>query len=257
PEDLDVAIIGFGSGVSVGTALKFPVRRVDVIELEGSIIEAARFFEDVNHLEYTLDHWPYVEMDRLTIINDDGRNYLASTQQQYDVIISEPSNPWITGVSDLFTVDHWRITKRRLRPGGIYCQWVQLYELSPENIKTIYRTFASQFEHVIVLSADDRSSDTVMLGSDQPITLDLERLQAAYALDGVAQELQRANMYSPFDIFARTLLASRDEVLAYTQIEHRRRGDAWRADVASTNQTSCEAPACRREPAVLNTDDNA
>src|SRR5690606_24870825 len=210
PEDLDVAIIGFGSGVSVGTALKFPVRRVDVIELEGSIIEAARFFEDVNHLEYTLDHWPYVEMDRLEVINDDGRNYLAATQRQYDVIISEPSNPWITGVSDLFTVDHWRITKQRLRPGGIYCQWVQLYELSPQNIKTIYRTFASQFEHVIVLSADTESSDTVMLGSDRPIELDLERLERAFALPGVAEELARAQVYSPYDFIARSLLATRD-----------------------------------------------
>lgn len=271
PEDLDVAIIGFGSGVSVGTALKFPVRRVDVIELEGSIIEAARFFEDVNHLEYTLDHWPYVEMDRLTIINDDGRNYLASTRQQYDVIISEPSNPWITGVSDLFTVDHWRITKQRLRPGGIYCQWVQLYELSPENIKTIYRTFASQFEHVLVLSADDRSSDTVMLGSDEPITLDLERLRRAYSHEGIPEELERANITSPFDVIARSLLANRDEVMQYTHIEYRRRGterslshwlglverDRWVADPGTTNAGRCDPPQCRREPAVLNTDDNA
>lgn len=268
PEDLDVAVIGFGSGVSVGTALTFPVRRVDVIELEGSIIEAARFFEDVNHLNYAQSHWPYVEMDRLSIINDDGRNYLASTQQQYDVIISEPSNPWITGVSDLFTVDHWRITKQRLRPGGIYCQWVQLYELSPENIKTIYRTFASQFEHVIVLSADDRSSDTVMLGSDEPISLDLERLRRAYRLPGVATEMERGNITSPFDVFARTLLVNRDEVMQYTQLEHRRRGsesaflglsqrERWVPDPASTNAGRCEAPQCRREPAVLNTDDNA
>lgn len=296
PEDLDVAVIGFGSGVSVGTALQFPVRRVDVIELERSIPEAARFFEDVNHLDYRLDYWPYVEMDRLTVINDDGRNYLASTQQMYDVIISEPSNPWITGVSDLFTVDHWRITQRRLRPGGIYCQWVQLYELSPENIKTIYRTFASQFDYVLVLSADDRSSDTVLLGSDQPMTLDLPRVRRHFGAvdcqtedpngfchcetdsDGsvvnptcpsrVAAEFERANVFSPYDIFARTLLASRDEVMRYTQIEYRRRGteelffglytrDHWEADPASTNSGVCEEPACRREPAILNTDDNA
>lgn len=296
PEDLDVAVIGFGSGVSVGTSLQFPVRRVDVVELERSIPEAARFFEDVNHLDYRLPHWPYVEMDRLTVINDDGRNYLASTQQMYDVVISEPSNPWITGVSDLFTVDHWRITKRRLRPGGIYCQWVQLYELSPENIKTIYRTFASEFEHVLVLSADDRSSDTVMLGSDRPILLDLPRVAQAFETvscqeedpagychcertsegrllnatcpSQVAAELQRANLYSPFDIFARTLLVSRDEVMRYTQIEERRRGEEehffglwssehWEPDPGSTNSGPCELPRCRRRPAVLNTDDNA
>ncbi|HJL19652.1 MAG TPA: hypothetical protein RMH99_28575 [Sandaracinaceae bacterium LLY-WYZ-13_1] len=257
PTDLDVAVVGFGSGVSVGTALQFPVRRVDVIELERSIPEAARFFEDINHLDYRLDHWPYVQMDRLTVVNDDGRNYLASTRQQYDVIISEPSNPWITGVSDLFTVDHWRITKQRLRPGGIYCQWVQLYELSPENIKTIYRTFASQFDHVLVLSADDRSSDTVMLGSDQPILLDLERVQAAYALPGVSEELERANIFTPFDLFARTLLATREEVMRYTHIEHRRRGGEMVPNPASSNSGSCPEPECERRPAVLNTDDNA
>ena len=320
PEGLDVAVVGFGSGVTVGTALGFPVGRVDVIELERSIIEAARFFEDVNHLDYRLPHWPYVEMDRLTVINDDGRNYLASTRQQYDVIISEPSNPWLTGVSDLFTVDHWRITKQRLRPGGIYCQWVQLYELSPGNIKTIYRTFASQFEHVLVLSADDRSSDTVMLGSDQPIQLDLARLREAYTEvacqeedpsgectcernletgeivnptcpSRIATELERAHIHTPFDIFARTLLVDRDEVMQYSQIEYRRRGtepmmlgllerERWVEDVASTNVGECEVSTdpppgyagalysaltgggtsgadCLRVPATLNTDDNA
>lgn len=268
PSGLDVVIIGFGSGVSVGTALKFPVKRVDVVELESAVIEAGRFFDDVSHLEYTLDHWPYVEMDRLEVINDDGRNYLAATQRQYDVIISEPSNPWITGVSDLFTVDHWRITKQRLRPGGIYCQWVQLYELSPQNIKTIYRTFASQFEHVIVLSADTESSDTVMLGSDRPIELDLERLERAFALPGVAEELARAQVYSPYDFIARSLLATRDEVLTYTQIEEHRRGtqkrlfglfesERWEPFYSSTNIGRCEPPNCRRVPAELNTDDNA
>ncbi|AKF06847.1 hypothetical protein [Sandaracinus amylolyticus] len=263
PQDLDVAVVGFGSGVSVGTALSFPVRTVDVIELERAIPEAARFFQDVNFLEYTRDTFPYVEMDRLEIINDDGRNYLASTDRQYDVIISEPSNPWITGVSDLFTVDHFRITKRRLRPGGIYCQWVQLYEMSPENIKTIYRTFASQYRYVVVLAADDRSSDTVMLGSDAPLTFDLERMQRVWETPQVADrmtvhdQLERAYLHSPFDMLARVLLSSKDEIEVYTQIERRQRGGEWHVDYASTNTGTCDAPGCVREPVVLNTDDNA
>jgi spermidine synthase len=282
PEDLDLAVVGFGSGVSVGTALQFPVARVDVIELERAIPEAARYFADVNQLDYNLEEWPYVEMDRLTVINDDGRNYLASTRRDYDVIISEPSNPWITGVSDLFTVDHFRITKQRLRPGGIYCQWVQLYELSPENIKTIYRTFASQFEHVLVLSADDRSSDTVMLGSDQPIRFDLERIDPLFQSPPIRTELERANLYSPYDLFSRTLFATRDEVLAYTRVEERwgeapeprgfvdralrpvraalgdREAQGWGLDYGATNAgDGCQAPGCRRVPVPLNTDDNA
>ncbi|MEM1417978.1 MAG: hypothetical protein AAGH15_23980, partial [Myxococcota bacterium] len=259
PEDLDVAVIGFGSGVSVGTALKFPVASVDVIELERSIIDASKFFGEVNDLDYALSEFPYVEMDRLTIVNDDGRNHLASTEKSYDVIISEPSNPWITGVADLFTTDHFRIAKRRLRPGGIFCEWVQLYELSPENIKAIYRTFASQFEHVAVFAAEDLSSDTVILGSDAPLPMDLRRVRAAMAHEGIADELERAYVHSPFDVFARLLLGSRSEVMQFTRIEHRRRGGEWVPDPASNNPSdrSCQAPDCYRQPAPLNTDDNA
>lgn len=257
PEDLNVAVIGFGSGVTVGTALQFPVASVDSIELERSIPEASQFFADVNHLEYPLEDWPYVQMDRLTMINDDGRNYLASTDKKYDIIMSEPSNPWITGVSDLFTTDHFRITKRSLEPGGVYCQWVQLYELSPENIKTIYRTFASQFEHVVVFTAEDLSSDTVMLGSDEPLPLDLERIRRPFADPQARDELERAYVHSPFDVLARVILANRDEVLAYTEIEQRLRGGEWEDVPESSNAGACELPDCRREPAPLNTDDNA
>jgi len=264
PTDLDVAVIGFGSGVTVGTAMSFPVRRVDVIELEPAIPEAARWFADVNLLDYNIDHYPFVEMDRLQIIPDDGRNYLAATDRMYDVIISEPSNPWITGVSDLFTVDHFRIARRRLREGGIYCQWVQLYEMSPENIKVIFRTFAEVFPHVLVLAADDRSSDTVVLGSDSPLDMDLERFQRVWALGdavegrmSVPDQLERAYLHTPYDVFARVLLANREEVLNYTQIEERLRGDTWIPDLASTNAGSCPAATCRRMPVVVNTDDNA
>lgn len=257
PEDLDVAIIGFGSGVTVGSVLKFPVASVDVIELERSIPDASKYFQDVNGLDYNLSEFPYVEMDRLTIINDDGRNYLSSTDRMFDVIVSEPSNPWITGVSDLFTTDHFRITKQRLREGGIYCQWVQLYELSPENIKTIYRTFAESFEHVVVFSAEDLSSDTVLLGSDSPIDLNIEHLQEVYGLPGVPEELERAYIHSPYDVFARTLLATKEEVQQFAQIEYRMRGGEWVAFPQESNAPGTCNEDCRREPSPLNTDDNA
>ena len=258
PEGLDVAIIGFGSGVSVGAALQYPVRSVDVIELERAIPEAARWFAPVSHLDFNREEFPFVEMDRLRVINDDGRNYLAATEREYDVILSEPSNPWITGVSDLFTEEHFRISKQRLREGGIYCQWVQLYELSPENIKIIYRTFASQFEHVMALSADDFSPDTILLGSDSPLPLDLARVSRAFETPGVRDDLERATLHRPHDFFARILLADREEMLQYTQLEHRRdsEGSEWEAHPESSNARECEAPLCRREPVPTNTDDN-
>ncbi len=213
--ELSVAVVGFGSGVTVGAALQFPVKSVDVVELERSTLQASRFFADVNHLAYTSPRFPYVEMPRLTVWNDDGRNFLAASKRRYDVIVSEPSNPWLTGVSDLFTLDHFKIAKKKLAKGGIYCQWAQLYELAPENVRTIYRTFASVFRHVVVFSAEDLSSDTILLGSDDPLPLDLERLTRGLADARVAQELERAYVHAPFDVFARVLLANRDEVMRF------------------------------------------
>ncbi len=228
--DLDVAIVGFGSGVTVGAALQFPVRHIDAMELERNVVEAAvDYFSDVNHMKRTRADFPYVTVPRLTLSNDDGRNFLASTPNRYDVIVSEPSNPWITGVSDLFTVDHFRISKRRLKPGGLYCQWVQLYEMSPENIKTIYRTFASQFKHVVVFAAEELSSDTILVGSDAPITLDLDQLSAAMSDPKVQRELDRAFVHTPYHVLSRVLFADKEEVLDF---------------------------AGKAPPAPLNTDDN-
>jgi spermidine synthase len=214
--ELDVAIVGFGSGVTVGAALRFPIRSLEVVELERSTVEASRFFADVNHLDYVLPHFPYVREARLQVIDDDGRNYLAASPRRYDVIVSEPSNPWLTGVSDLFTRDHFQIAKRKLRSDGVYCQWAQLYELSPENVKILYRTFAENFRYVVVFSAEDLSSDTVLIGSDAPLPLDLARIGRTFGQPGVAQELERAYIHSPEDVLARVLLASRSEVLRFT-----------------------------------------
>jgi len=192
-QPLDAAIIGFGSGVTVGAALSFPVHSVEVIELESATVDASRFFADVNHLHYVLKDFPYVVEPRLRVIADDGRNYLAATRQRYDVIISEPSNPWLTGVSDLFTSDHFARAKRRLKPGGVYCQWAQLYELSPQNVQTLYHTFAQNFRYVIAFSAEDQSSDTILVGSDEPLPLNFDRIEERLADPRVKKELARAH----------------------------------------------------------------
>jgi spermidine synthase len=258
PENLDVAIVGWGSGVTVGNVLQFPVRRVDVIELERATIEASRFFRDVNYLDYNLERFPFVSMPRLTVYNNDGRNFLASTQRKYDVVISEPSNPWITGVSNMFTADHFRAASQALAPGGIYLQWVQLYEMNPDNIKSIYRTIAEVFPYVRVFSADAFSSDTIVLGSFSPLPLDAGRLEQ-YLRDHprVLETLSPAKVSGATDLLARMLFANREEVQRFATIEERLERGAWRVDRTAHGAGPCEPPACRRRPAPLNTDDNA
>lgn len=214
--DADVAIVGFGSGVTVGAALQFPVKHVDAMELERNVVHAAvEFFSDVNHLPASQPDFPYLKVPRLSLTSDDGRNFLASTRAKYDIIISEPSNPWITGVSDLFTVEHFQISKQRLKPGGVYCQWVQLYEMSPENIKTIYRTFASQFRYVVAFAAEELSSDTILVGSDAPIVLDLGHLTQTMQNPVVQRELDRAFVHTPYHVLSRLLFASKAEIMDF------------------------------------------
>jgi predicted membrane-bound spermidine synthase len=258
PENLDVAIVGWSSGMTVGTTLQFPVRHIDVIELERATIDASRFFTDVNHLEYNLRQFPFVSAPRLTVFNNDGRNYLGATHKRYDVIISEPSNPWITGVSNLFTVDHFRAASQALAPGGIYLQWVQLYEMSPNNIKTIYRTFAEVFPYVRVFAADAYSSDTIVLGSFSPIELNLARVDASLRSNPRALEAIRpSHAQTAADLFARMLFASNDEVRRFAQLEEHLENGAWRPRIMANGSGPCDPANCRRRPAPLNTDDNA
>ncbi|MBW2531232.1 MAG: hypothetical protein JRI55_07105, partial [Deltaproteobacteria bacterium] len=243
PEGLDVAIVGFGSGVTVGAALEFPIARLDVVELENAVVEASRVFGstegeradaefDVNHLVYRRERDPetgapnpefdwtdpdtYVINDRLRLIADDGRNFLTSTPRKFDVIVSEPSNPWITGVSNMFTQESFAAMAASLKPGGLFCQWVQLYELSPENVKVILRTFASVFPHVAWFSAEDLSSDTVILGSFEPINLDLAHIREVMRDRRTRAELERAYIFSASDVLARVLLVDRKEFDEYT-----------------------------------------
>jgi spermidine synthase len=203
-----VALIGYASGVTAGAILQYPVSRVDVVELEPAIIVASAYFEHVNNKP--------LGDKRLHLVMDDGRNFLQAGSELYDVIINEPSNPWITGVSNLFTREYFETARRRLAPDGIFCSWAQMYEMSPRHIKSIYKTFSSVFPYVYAFSAEALSSDTFLIGSNRPLKLDLQRLRRAFAVPSIGREMKRAKLDRAEDLTALTLLAGPDEVRAYT-----------------------------------------
>lgn len=205
-----VAVIGFGSGVTVGAVTQFPIGHADVVELEPAVVEAGvRWFGDYNHHPE--------KNDRVRIIVGDGRNFLSQRpdEPKYDVIVSEPSNPWITGVSNLFTVDYWKLARARLADDGVFCQWAQLYEMTPPNIKTILRSFAEVFPYTYVFAAEDLSSDVIMVAANHPLGLDLERLAKNFGHPVLAAELKRGGVTSAEDIAAQLLLVPR-EIPAFT-----------------------------------------
>ena len=134
----DVAIIGLGSGVTAGSALAAgTVRRADVIEISPEVVEASRFFDR--------ESGQPLSQPGVRLIVGDGRSHLLLTPRQYDVIVSEPSNPWMAGVAALFTREFFEAARSRLRPSGLLCQWAHTYDIRPDDLRSIVRTFASVF----------------------------------------------------------------------------------------------------------------
>jgi spermidine synthase len=193
-----VAMVGYGSGVTAGAILRFPLESFKVVELEEAVFEGARFFDEYNHRPWS--------DPRMQAIVDDGRNYLAATGEKFDVIVSEPSNPWVSGASNLFTREFWEIASGRLNPGGVFAQWLQLYELSSDNIKSLIRTYHTVFPHVFILHARTGSNDTLMMGSNRPFKLDWKKLSDLMSRPGIREEFQRAEAVNPHDLLALLLM---------------------------------------------------
>jgi spermidine synthase len=197
PEAKDVFVVGWGSGVSLGSALVGPISQLTVSELEPAVIEAATFFHHVNHSP---------ELDpRLRVYEDDARHVLFASPDTYDVILSEPSHPWVSGVANLFTRDFYRLVEARLRPHGVFGQWLQKYQISYETFRSILAAYQSVFPEVMVFNLG-MSLDTALVGTREPLRIDLDALERRMAEPATRAELARVMIGTPEDILARFLL---------------------------------------------------
>jgi hypothetical protein len=188
-----VAVIGYASGVTAGSvATHAEVERIDALEIEPAIIEASRWFEDVSGRP--------LEDPRVRVILDDARSYLASTGEKYDVIISEPSNPWMSGVSNLFTREFFSIVRGALAPGGRLLQWVQLYSLDAPALASIVAALRAEFPYVYGFSDFSGSPDLLLLAMDRPLAAgDLPRWERLP--EPVRADLMRIGNFSTADLW--------------------------------------------------------
>ncbi len=182
-------VVGHGSGVTAASALAAGAGPTDVVELEPAVVAGSRFFHEP--AEDPLND------PRVTLHVEDARTLLAHGRGRYDVIISEPSNPWIAGVNNLFTVDFYRLVRARLQPDGVFCQWVQLYELSPTSFRSLVASYREVFPdaHLFTLPGD---TDALLVAVPPGRTLSLERLRSPR----VAFALERARLTAPEAIAA-------------------------------------------------------
>jgi spermidine synthase len=185
-------IIGFATGITVGSMLQSPIQSVTCIELEPGTVNGSRFFEHVNNLP--------LDDSRTRLIIDDARTYLRVTPERFDIIVSEPSHPWVPGVANLFTQEFFELGKARLNEQGIFVQWVQIYQLSTESLRSVLATYHKVFPHVLMFRVGglNKGKDLLLMGSNQPLSLD--RLAERLADPRVQKELARVNLSSEADV---------------------------------------------------------
>ncbi len=164
-------LIGMGSGTTAGASLLFSGTQLTVAEIEPAVVRAARCFVDFNHD-------PFSDPD-LRLVYDDGRAWLAGSDALFDLILSEPTNPWIAGVSNLFTREFYQSVRRHLRPGGVFVQWFQLYGFTPDDYARAAGTLLEFFGDALLLRVGP--GDTLLVASTGRLRFEEAELDAAQA----------------------------------------------------------------------------
>ncbi len=201
PHAKEVGIIGWGSGLTTHAILGSEVpQQVDTIEIEQAMVDGARWYG--KHVQRAY------EDPRSHLHIDDARTFFSTGKRTYDVIISEPSNPWVSGVAGLFTHEFYRFLGNHLKQDGILVQWLQAYEMDDELLATIMAALLQEFAHIEVYLTN--SGDLLFLASAEPIApLDYTRLQN----NALRLDVERVNLAAIGDFKVRKV-ASRSTLEA-------------------------------------------
>jgi hypothetical protein len=168
PNPRHAAVIGLGTGSTAGwLAALLSMEQVDVMELEPVIARFAAECAPVNH--------DALNNPKLNLIFGDGRELLQTSKKKYDLIVSEPSNPYRAGVASLFTREYYETLAQKLNPGGMFAQWMQAYDTDYRTIRIFYSTFGSVFPYIETWQT--HSGDLLLVGSKEPITYDIPAMR--------------------------------------------------------------------------------
>jgi MFS family permease len=160
PHPQTAFVVGLGTGETAGWLAEVPsMSRVDVVELEPAIDEVARCCRELN--------FDVLRHPKVSRVYNDAREVLLTTPRRYDLIVSEPSNPYRSGIASLFTREFYRAGRERLNDGGLFVQWLQGYEIDEQTVRTVCATLRAVFPHVEIWQSSHL--DLLLLGAMQPI----------------------------------------------------------------------------------------
>ncbi len=208
PESKTALVVGLASGITAGSVTHDRnLERIDVLEIEPAVVEASHYFD--------LHNGRPLEDPRVHMITNDARNHLVLTDIEYDVIINEPSNPWISGVSNLFTREYLQLGRSRLAPDGIFVQWTQVYGMGEEDLRSLLATFLEVFPHALAFSAVE-DTDLILVGGRMPMdVLPGDFLERDWTGERAA-DLARVGVHDPYDLLA-LLLMDEDGIAAFSE----------------------------------------
>lgn len=177
PKIKTVANIGMGSGQTVQSLLSYEfITHVDSIEIEKSVIDALPQFKVFSQL---------ARYDkRSNIIVDDAKSFFSSSKNNYDLIISEPPNPWVSGVANLFTTEFYSQTKQKLTENGIFTQWLQLYEINIKSVASAIKALSKNFKNYALYNTDD--NNILIIASNN---YDISQLHEDFLSGGESKQL--------------------------------------------------------------------
>ena len=178
-------VVGLASGITAGEMLHYPLEQLDVIEISPEVVDACRYFDQWNN--------GVLDDPRANIILQDARTHITLTDQIYDVIVSEPSNPWMAGVANLFTVEYFQSVREHLAPDGIFVQWYHAYQTDWDSFCLVGRTLTEVFPNSCIIRTSTTGSDYLMVAFKDSRVLDEYLQQIPDALP-YAQRSQNMSM---------------------------------------------------------------
>jgi len=182
PEAKTIANIGMGSGLTTQVALTWPgIERIDTIEIEEAMVNGSRYFLPKTARVFN-DPRSYIHID-------DARTFFSTYQNKYDIIISEPSNPWVSGVSSLFTREFYRSVKPHLNQDGIFVQWLQIYEFNLDLMISVLKALSSEFPYYSIYFAD-RGNLILVAGLESPI-----KMPSSHVFDAAEMAMQLSRIF--------------------------------------------------------------
>jgi spermidine synthase len=201
PNPRSVLVVGFGAGVTAGSFVKYPeVQQVTICEIEPLIPRrVAPYFRKQN--------FDVLEDPRVHLVDDDARHYLLTTSEKFDIITSDPINPWVKGSATLYTKEYFEQVRAHLKPGGVVTQWVPLYESSLDAVKSELATFFAVFPKGTVWgnAYNGEGYDIVLTGQAESPNIDIDKMQQRLEsgqLAGAAAALRDVGFSSAIDLLA-------------------------------------------------------